>query len=195
VVLIGVLAIVLLPAREPLSLKLLVYLPGAQTAKLKLINRSSKTITYLTDQHGGAVLGLTKTSTGWSNSLPEIISATRTYTGTAKPTPAYFAADPGFLTNLSLARFEALETHELEPGQSAVLYIWFQADGSPTRVGTVCIVSQGKLAQQFGRWINRVKSWCHMRARPPGQVEVWCNEPLPIYEFPTNGTTKKRYEL
>ena len=182
VLLIGVLAIILVPAREPVSLTFVQYLPGAQAAKLKLTNISNKTITYLTDEHGGAVLALPKASTGSTNSMPEIVSGTMT-PPKGKPIPAYFFADPGFMTNGG--RFEVLHANDLNPGQSAQLYVWFEANGSPTRVGTVCIVPQGKLAQQFGRWINRVKSWCHMKSRSPGQVEVWCSESLQMSSSPT----------
>lgn len=182
VLLIGVLAIILVPAREPVSLTFVQYLPGAEAAKLKLTNISSKTITYLTDEHGGAVLALPKASTGSTNSMPEILTGTMT-PPTGKPVPTYFFAVPGFVTNGG--RFEVLRANDLKPGQSAQLYVWFEADGSPTRVGTVCIIPQGKLAQQFGRWINRVKSWCHMKSKLPGQFEVWCSEPLQISSSPT----------
>src|SRR5262249_5808114 len=88
VVLIGILAIVFVHPREPVSLTFVQYLPWRQAAKLKLTNNSSKTITYLTDQNGGAVLSLLKTSTGWTNSLPEIRSGTMTVAATGKTTPA-----------------------------------------------------------------------------------------------------------
>jgi hypothetical protein len=178
--LVGISVVLFMPAREPVSLTFLQYMTSRDVAKLKLTNNSGKTITYLTDQHGGAVLALANTPTGWTNSLPEIVSGGTTDPATGKTIPAYFSGDPGFMTNGSLAPFELLHIDKLKPGQSAELYAWLQADGSPTRAGTVCIVPQGKLAQQFGRWINRVKGWCHMKSTPSGQFEVWCNEPLQV---------------
>jgi hypothetical protein len=99
VVLIGVVAIILVPAREPVSLSLLQYLPRAQPAKLKLTNNSSKTITYLTDYAGGAVFAVQKTSTGWTSPSPELLSGTRTDGLTGKTMPIYASADPRFMTN------------------------------------------------------------------------------------------------
>jgi hypothetical protein len=176
VLLIGVLAIVFISVREPLSLTFLEYQP--LRAKLKLTNNSSKTISYLTDYSDGAALALPKTSAGWTNSSRELVSGTMMDAATGKTMPMYTYAEPGFITNGSGVHTEFLLPKYLEPGQSAELYAWLQADGSPTRAGTVCIVPQGKLAEQFGRCINRVKHWCRMKSTPPGVVEAWCADPL-----------------
>jgi hypothetical protein len=182
--LIGVCVTLFVPVREPVSLAFMQYLPGAQAAKLKLTNNSTKTITYLTDEHGGAVLALSKTSTGWTNSLPEILRGGTTDPATGKTIPAYFSGDPGFMTNGNGGRFELLRTNDLKPGQCAQLYVWFEADGSLTRVGTVCIIPQGSLAKRFGGWIGRVKQCCHLKSKPPGQIEIWCNEVLQVSSNP-----------
>jgi hypothetical protein len=191
VLLIGVFAIVFVPPRKPLSLSFLEYQP--LRAKLKLTNNSSKTITYLTDYAGGAVLVLAKTSPAWTNSSRELLNGTGTDGLTGKARPIYIYADPGFMTNGPPDNFKILHPNDLKPGQSVELYAWLQADGSPIRVGTVCIVPQGKLAQQFGRWLNRVKRWCRMKPTVPGRVEVWCNEQLQVPLSPTRGTN--HYDL
>jgi len=174
--LVGISLIIFVSAREPLSLTFLEYQP--LRAKLKLTNNSGKTITYLTDYAGGAALALPKTFPGWTNSSRELVSGTMMDAATGKTMPFYIYADPGFTTNGSRFHTESLHPNDLKPGQSVELYAWLQADGSSTRAGTVCIVPQGKLAEQFGRWINRVKRWCRMKSTPPGLVEVWCAEPL-----------------
>jgi hypothetical protein len=173
---VGISVIVVVAASEPLSLTFLEYQP--LRAKLKLTNHSGKTITYLTDYSGGAALVLPTSSARWTNSSRELIRGTGMDGATGKTTPFYIYGDPGFMTNGPPDNFKILHHNDLKPGQSAELYAWLQADGSPIRVGTLCIVPQGKLAQQFGRWLNRVKRWCRMKTTPPGVVEVWCSQPL-----------------
>jgi hypothetical protein len=172
----GISVIVFVTARKPISLTFLEYQP--LRAKLKLTNNSSKTITYMTDYFGGAALVLPKTSAGWTNSSRELLNGAMMDGLTGKTTPFHIYADAGYMTNGSRSHTESLQPKDLKPGQSAEIYAWLQADGSPIRVGTVCIVPQGKFAQQFGRWINRVKDWCHVKSTPPGLVEVWCAAPL-----------------
>jgi hypothetical protein len=176
VLLIGILAILFVSAREPISLTFMEYQP--LRAKLRLTNNSGKTITYLTDYSGGAALALPKTSAGWTNSSRELIRGTMMDGLTGKTTPFYVYADPSFMTNGAQDNSKSLQPNELKPGQSAELYVWLQADGSSIRAGTLCIVPQGKLAEQIGRWLNRVKRWCRMKTTPPGVVEVWCSQPL-----------------
>jgi hypothetical protein len=147
-------------------------------AKLRLTNNSGKTITYLTDYSGGAALALPKTSRGWTNSSRELLRGTVMDGLTEKITPFYAYADPGFMTKGSTGDSKSLYPNELKPGQSAELYAWLQADGSSIRAGTLCIVPQGKLAEQIGRWLNGAKRWCRMKTTPPGVVEVWCSQPL-----------------
>jgi hypothetical protein len=176
VVLIGVLAIIFVSAREPISLTFLEY--QSLRARLRLTNNSGKTITYLTHYSGDVALDLPKTFRGWTNSSKELVSLTGTDGATGKTTPFYIYADAGFMTNGSPGDSVILHAKELKPGESAEIYASLQADGSPTRVGTLCIVPQGELARQFGRWMDRVKRWCRMRTIPPGVVEVWCSQPL-----------------
>jgi len=130
VLLIGVFAIVFVPSREPLSLTFVQYQPWRQAAKLKLTNNSSKTIIYLTDQGGAAVLALPKTCAGWSNSLPEILTGTTT-DAAGKTIPIYASAVPVFMTNRVLSHLKLLHCADLKPGESAELYVWFQVDGAP----------------------------------------------------------------
>jgi hypothetical protein len=184
--LIGVLAIVFVTSREPVSLTFSQYEPWP-AAKLKLTNNSRKTITYLTGRADAPVLSRLKTSARWTNTSRPVISGTHWDAGTGQTNQIYLLADLAtFKAEVRLGRLDILQTHELEPGQSAELYVSLEAYGPPTRVGTVCIVPQGKLAQQFGHWVNRVKGWCHIKPAPPGQVEVWCNEPLQISSAPVN---------
>ncbi len=78
VVLIGVLAIILAPARESISLTLLQYHRWPHGATLKLTNNSRKNIAYLTDfgcYTPGAytpILFCRKTENGWTNTSPPI---------------------------------------------------------------------------------------------------------------------------
>jgi len=175
-VLVGISVIVFVSACETISLTFLEYQP--LRAKLRLTNNSGKTITYLTHYSGGAALVLPKASRGWTNSSKELIKATGSDLATGGTTPFYIYADAGFMTNGSPGDSKILHAKDLKSGESADLYAWLQADGTPIWVGTLCIVPQGELAQQFGRWMDRVKRWCRMRTLPPGVVEVWCSQPL-----------------
>jgi hypothetical protein len=186
VVLAGISVNVFVSAREPISLTFLEYQP--LRARLRLTNNSDKTITYLTDFSGGAGLTLPQTSTGWANSSRELLRATGTDAATGETTPIYIYADLGFTTNGTRGNGKILHPKELKPGESAEIYASLQADGSPIRVGTLCIVPQGKLAEQFGRWMDCVKRWCQMKSAPPGVVEVWCAQPLQDPSSLTPGT-------
>jgi len=192
VLLIAVFAIAFVPARQPVSLTFLQYSAGRDAAKLKLTNNSRKTITYLTDQTGTPVLSLLKSSSGWTNMSPPIVTGTHIETryGTSTNVVSSTTNQIYLVTDLAtLARGqipETLQTHTLEPGEGAELYVSLEADGPPIRVGTVCIVPQGKLAQQFGHWMDRVKRWCRMKPTVPGQVEVWCARPLQTSSSPVN---------
>jgi hypothetical protein len=192
VALLIVFAIVFFPTREPISLTLLQYYPLTPGAKLKLTNGSRKTITYLTDNTGAPVLSLLKTPTGWTNTSPLIIIGTWTGTSygtsgsilTSKTNQGYVAVDPAkFPTSGGFRGF--LQTYTLQPGESTELYVSLEAERSPIRVGTVCIVPQGKLARHFSKWINQGKTWLRIRAKPPDQIEVWCNKPLQVSSSPT----------
>jgi hypothetical protein len=203
VVSIGILATILVPVREPVSLTFVRYEPWP-AAKLKLTNNSRKTITYVTSLADAPVLSRLKTSAGWTNTSPLIMSGTRIQTtfggsGTIVSSTTnqyYFLGDLIRLkaddarVGVEHLQYLQLQTHKLEPGQSGELYLNLEVDGPPRRVGTVCIIPQGTLAQQFARWINRVKGLCRIKSKStvPGQVEVWCNEPLQISSKPTHGT-------
>jgi hypothetical protein len=188
-VLIGVLAIILVPAREPVSLTFLEY-RGSAGAKLKLTNNSKKTVTYFTDQTGTPVLSISKASAGWTNASLEVLSGTLRNLGTGETNQIYLISDPSIFSRPdgSMSVFPFLRAHDLRAGQSAELYVSLEADGPPIRVSTVCCTPPGKLAQQFGRWISPVKSWCGIKSKssPPGQFEVRCNEPLKISTAPAN---------
>jgi hypothetical protein len=190
-----VIAIAFVPAREPVSLTLMQYHRWPHGATLKLTNNSKKNIGYLTDL-GGYTLGAytpilfcQKTENGWTNTSPPI-SPSPNVTFIAQPSgfvvgstnKFYSMGIPG--TNAGFMR--ALQPREIKPGRSAELYVSLEPDGPPIRVGTVCIIPQGKLAQQFGQWMVHIKRWCYLKSNPPGQVEVWCNEPLQVSSKPTH---------
>jgi hypothetical protein len=211
--LVGISVVLFVHGREPVSLTFLRYEPWP-AAKLRLTNNSRKTITYVTGRADARVLYRLKTCTGWTNRSPTILNGTRIQTTygvsgnivSSTTNQYYFVGDLDRMTEHPLGtRFAIfLQTHTLHPGESAELYVNLEADDTPRRVGTVCLVPQGKLAQQFSRWNTRVKGWCRIKSKstvpgqvstPPGKVEVWCNEPLQISSKPTHGVKKKRYDL
>ena len=69
---------------------------------------------------------------------------------------------------------------ELKPGRSTEFFIPLEPDGLPKRVGTICCFPQSKLAIKLEPWLLRVKQWCRVQTQPPGQMEVWCEEPLAV---------------
>jgi hypothetical protein len=183
VMLIVVLVVVFVPGRERVSLTLLHYRRWPHGATLKLSNDTSKTITYFTDQGGGVILFLSKTESGWTNtslSLTEVrLSALdgklRQVYSLRSPSSPKKEGDP-----LEIAR-----SRELKPGQSAEVYVELEADGLPVRAGVVCCVPRGPVAQRLGKWIGRVKQWCHLKYKEPGVIEVWCPESLQVSAKPT----------
>jgi hypothetical protein len=192
VLLIGVLAILLVPGREPVSLTFLRYhrwppVPSAihTGATLKLTNNSKKTITYLTDFGGGIFLFLRKTPEGWTNTSIPVSSAMFMDRPGGKLTPGYIFADPAVPRKPGEGA-SPVRIRELKPGQSIEVYVGVEPDTLPMRVGIVCRTPQGKLAQQLGNWIGRAKIWCHIKSKPPGLFEVWCDEPMQISSAPPN---------
>jgi hypothetical protein len=180
VVLIGVLVVVFVPGRERVSLTFLNYQRTPYGATLKLSNDTSKTITYLTDQRGGLFLFLRKTPGGWTNtSLP----ITRVMIGT---TPGYVFADPAIPLKPNKGGFiEVVRSRELNPGESTEVHVRIEPDALPMRAGVLCCVRQGAVAKRFEQSIGWIKRWCHLKSKPPGQMEVWCSEPLQGFAKPT----------
>jgi hypothetical protein len=177
-VLIGVLVIAFVPGRERVSLTLLHYRRGPDGATLKLSNDTRKTITYFTMQGGSATLFLRKTADGWTNApLPIIPEMEIADARSAKSMQA-------FVINSS-SPVQLARSRELKPGQSAEIYVGLEPDGWPMRPGVVCRIPQGAVAQRWGRWIWRIKQRCHLKSRPPGEIEVWCSEPLQVSAKPT----------
>jgi hypothetical protein len=186
VLLIGVLAIFLVPAREPVSLALVQYHRWPHGATLKLTNNSSKNIAYLADA-GAPLLFCQKTEKGWSNTSPNISQlrlASYIQNGVVViDTNLYFIGVLGNSTNAGFT--QPLRARELKPGRSTELYLILEPDGPPIRAGTVCIIPRGKLVQQFGQWMVHIKRWFHLKSNLSGQIEVWCNEPLQVSLRPT----------
>jgi hypothetical protein len=187
--LIGILVLVFVSAREPVSLTFLEYHESFHHAKLKLTNDSRKTITYVTDKEGTPVLCRVKTSAGWTNASRQVLNGTSWTPATGITNQIYIYADWAFPPSGPLwNRIEFLEAHELAPGQSVEFYFDLKADGPPMRVGVVCFTPPGTLARRFGQWRDRIKLWCRIKSfsRPPGQFEVWCDETLQISSPPVN---------
>jgi hypothetical protein len=177
-VLIGVLVIAFVPGRERVSLTLLRYRRGPDGATLRLSNDTRKTITYFTMQGGSASLFVTKTADGWTNApLPVIPEMEIADARSAKSTEV-FVIDPSSPKELGRSR-------QLKPGQSAEIYVGLEPDGLPMRAGVVCRIPQGPVAQRLGQWIWSIKQRCHLKSRPPGEIEVWCSEPLQVSAKPT----------
>jgi len=178
-VLTGVLIIVFVPGRERVSLTRLHYRRWPDGATLKLSNDSRRTITYFTKQGGSATLFVTKTADGWTNApLPIIPEMELSDAPSAKFVHL-------FVIDASSSPIELGRSRQLKPGQSAEIYVGLEPDGLPMRVGVVCRIPQGPVAQRLGQWIGRVKQWCHLKSRPPGEFEVWCSEPLQVSAKPT----------
>jgi hypothetical protein len=197
--LVGICLVLFIPAGEPVSLTLSDYHYGPHGATLKLINNSRKMITYLTDPGDymdmpvlSSVLLLQKTGRGWTNTSPPVMSEVSVESFSVQPSGIvvghtnqfYSIGLPGNSPNAGFMGL--LRAHELKPGRSTELYVSLEPDGPPIRVGTVCIIPQSKLAQQFDQWMVHIKRWCHLKANPPGQVEVWCNESLQVPSKPTH---------
>jgi len=182
-VLIGVLVVVFVPGRERVSLTLLHYRRWPDGATLKLSNDTGRTITYLTKQGGSATLFLKKTADGWTNAPLPVIPEMELSDAPSAKFIQVFVLDSSSPRELGRSR-------QLKPGQSAEIYVGLEPDGLPMRVGVVCRIPQGPVAQRFGKWIWWIKQRCHLKSTPPGQIEVWCSEPLQVSEKPTRAAKK-----
>jgi len=176
----AILVIAFVPGRERVSLTLLHYRSWPDGATLKLSNDTRKTITYLIAQGGSPTLFVQKTADGWTNiPVPVIPEMELSNFGSAKSVQIYVFAPT------SSIGFE--RSRELKPGQSTEIYVGLEPDGLPVRAGVVCRVPQGPVAQRMAQWISWIKQRCHMKSRPPGEIEVWCSEPLQMSARPTRG--------
>jgi len=179
-VLIAVLVIAFVPGQQRVSLTLLNY-RWSHGAVLKLSNDSRRTIIYLTDRDGGVSLFMQKTPGGWTNTSIPMTRGMINFnpaTGVATPTELWF------YYRSSSPRIESARSRELKPGQSAEVYVGLEPDGLPTRVGIMCYVPLGPVEQRMGQWIWWIKQRCHMKSRPPSEIEVWCSEPLQVSAKP-----------
>jgi hypothetical protein len=178
-VVIGALVVIFVPGRERVSLTLLRYRRGPDGATLKLSNDTARTITYFTKQGGSATLFVTKTADGWTNAPLPIIPEMEIADARSAKSMHLFVIDA------SSSPIELGRSRELKPGQSAEIYVGLEPDGLPMRVAVVCRIPQGAVAQRFGKWIWWIKQRCHLKSRPPGEIEVWCSEPLQLTAKPT----------
>jgi hypothetical protein len=182
-VLIGVLVVVFIPGRERVSLTLLNYRRRPHGASLKLSNDTSRTITYLTDKGGFAFLSWQKTPNGWTNTSLPIMKVSFGDPVSRKATQVYIFDYPSSPKKVGDS-VELARSRELKPGQSAEIYVGLEPDGLPLRVGVAYGVPQGPVAQRIGKWIGRVKQWCHLKYKEPDLIEVWCSEPLQVSAKP-----------
>jgi hypothetical protein len=185
VVLTAVLVIAFVPGRERVSLTLSHYRRWPHGATLKLSNNTRRTITYVTYQSGFASLSQQKTPDGWTNtSIPmsSVYDFPQRTTLPIEPKTYAFVYPASPVTKDY--RVELARSRELKSGQSAEVYVELEPDGLPVRAGVVCRVPQGSVAQQIGKWVGWLKQWCHLKSRPPGEIEVWCSEPLQVSAKP-----------
>jgi hypothetical protein len=178
VVLTAVLVIAFFPGQQRVSLTLLHYQRWPHGATLKLSNDTKKTITYLTQQGGSPTLFMKKTAGGWTNTSLPIMWESFWDGNRWKSAPVYV---------FSYSSSEVARSRELKPGRNTEVYVGLEPDGLPMRVGVVCCVPQGPIAQRFGKWVARVKQWCHLKSGLPGEIEVWCSEPLQVSAKPERG--------
>ena len=183
VVLTGVLVIAFVPGRQRVSLTLLQYQRWPHSATLVLSNDTRRTITYLTDQGGGIFLFQYKTPEGWTNASIPITSVMVMDRVGGALKPGYIFADPAIPLKPGTGA-STVRIRELKPGQSVQVHVGVVPDRPPMRVGIVCCVPQGAVAKRLGPWVGKVKKWCHVKSKPPGQIEVWCSEPLQVSAKP-----------
>ena len=179
---VSTLVISLLCLRGPgVSMTLLEYRRWPQGVMLRLKNDTQTTIRYLAERDatpmGSPILCAKKTSNGWSNTGATVSTVWLVDPVTKK-------MDQGlFLTRgppKAGDHFESLQVRDLRPGQSVDFFVWVEPGASPERIGTICLVPQSEFARKLQPWLLRIKKWCRMQMRLPGQVEVWCPDSLYI---------------
>jgi hypothetical protein len=198
----AIIAIVLLHSRRTLSMTAAEYKRWPYGAMVRLVNHTHTTVRYLAEQNGlpmgSPVYCVQKAPGGWpapSKILESIkpISVTR-ISGSRSFPPASLGAVSVLMATASNStemfvlrspkamqpgdRLTSLLVRELKPGQSVEFFIGLEPDAAPLRVGTICLLPQGKLEQKLRPWLNRVRKWCRMKPTVPGMVEVWCPDSL-----------------
>jgi hypothetical protein len=187
--LIGVLVVVLVPGRERVTLTFLNYQRTPYGAMLKLSNDTRRTITYVNIEGGLPSLSQRKTPNGWTNTSIPIREFNVSMRGNSQPNePKIFAC---VFSDAGGSQVKLVRSRELAPGQSAEVYVGLEPNGLPIRVGVVCYVPQGPVAQRIGTWVGWLKQQCHLKSTPPpGQIEVWCPEPLQVSAKPTRASNE-----
>lgn len=161
--------------RPTISLTLVEYNRVLHGATVRLANGSPSTIRFLAERNhtpsGNPIFRVQKTSSGWTGTtLP--VQSTMARTSTGKTVELFYLAPTA--KPKAGDRLDALSCHELKPGRKADFFILLQADAPPIRVGTIVIYPPSK----FTIWLSRVKQWCRIKQKPPGQMEIWCPTPL-----------------
>ena len=166
--------------RRSIRMTFLSYSQSPAGAFVRVHNGTPKNIVCLAQSNGSSnnspLLNLTQ---GFEYALP---GAIRVWTGTlwdiksGKPgrvlaTSAVYPVPAGTPVQL-------LDSYDLAPGQEVDLFVSLVPGASPKRVGTICLVARGKLANLIEPWLDRIRKFCGIKTSPTGQIEIWCSESL-----------------
>jgi len=185
----AVFALALLLARfanqNRISLAVVEHRKWPHGAMLRLRNNTSKTIRYVAERNdtpmGAPIFKVEKTSNGWAD--PSVtIDSVRAWNGSSPGSNDVLFIKP--ITPTPGQRLTTLITRELRPGESVDFFVFLEPRAPPARYGTICLYPQStsKTARQLQAWLSRVKQWCRMKNKLPGQIEVWCQQPLAVSE-------------
>ncbi len=176
----SVLTISRLSARRCVSMSLLEYKRWPHGAMVRLRNNTPETIRYLAERDdtptGAPILHAQKTSNGWTGQSATVGTVQVWDLKSRKPEEVFVLNPP--TPPKAGDRLHPLLIRDLKPGRSADFFVWLKPGAAPQRIGTVCLVPQSELARKLQPWLSRIKQWCGIKMTVPGQVQVWCPEPL-----------------
>jgi len=172
--------------RSKVSLMFVEYRRWPNGAILRLTNGTQATIRYLAGPEDGIssgrpILRLQKTTSGWTNTSPEVVQGMRTFdprTGASRE--LFFLVDPAAPPKAG-DRLQDLINRDLKPGQSEDFFVRLEPGASPVRIGTVCPVPRGAIQLKLQPWTFRVRQWFGSKSPPLTEsslLEIWCPDSL-----------------
>jgi hypothetical protein len=150
---------------------------------LRLTNNTRTTVQYLAESDGtpagSPILCRQQTSTGWTDKSFAVGSAMAADPITLTTREIFYLVDPAVSPKLGERR-NVVRERELKPGRSVEFFVRLEPDALPRRIGTICLIRQGPITRKVQGYFCRIKRWVGVESILPGQMEVWCPEPLHV---------------
>lgn len=181
----AILLVALRASRSDLSMTLVEYRRWPHGATLQLANNSERTVRYLMEPNatpaGGPLLREQQTSEGWLDQSSFTVRRGLLWDVRTATSSEAFALEDAW-PPLPGQRRVATIAHdtELKAGERVRFFVRLEPDGSPVRVGTVCVLPESPIVKKVRPYLNRWKKWVDVDSIFPRLRQVWCVEPLQV---------------